>query len=202
MGKVITQFTMSLDGFVAGPNDEVWPLLNWYISGDTEFAAATAPRPFKMSRASADLLREEWGEIGAIVTGRRDFDVSEAWGGHSPMNVPCFIVTHTPPQEWLKDDSPFIFITDGVASAVTQARQVAGDKHVAVSGTKIVQQCLQAGLIDEINIDLAPLLLGEGIRLFDNLGSQPITLENKRVIEGTGVIHLRFRVVKLPRPVV
>ena len=196
MGKVITQFTMSLDGFVAGPNDEVWPLLNWYMSGDTEFAAATSPRPFKISRASADLLREEWGAIGAIVTGRRDFDVSEAWGGAAPFAVPCFIVTHTPPQAWLKTDSPFIFITDGVARAIAQAKQAAGDKHVAVSGTKIVQQCLQPELIDEINIDLAPLLLGEGIRLFDNLGPQLITLENKRVIEGTGVTHLRFRVVR------
>lgn len=196
MGKVITQFTMSLDGFVAGPNDEVWPLLNWYMSGDTEFAAATATRPFKISRPSADLLREEWDGIGAIVTGRRDFDVSKAWGGASPFNVPCFIVTHTPPQEWLKAGSPFTFVTDGVARAIAQAKEAAGDKQVAVSGTKIVQQCLQAGLLDEINIDLTPLLLGEGVRLFDNLAPQLITLENKKVIEGTGVTHLRFRVVK------
>ena len=194
MGQVITQFTMSLDGFVAGPNDEVWLLLNWYMSGDTEFAAAT--RPFNISRPSADLLREEWGGIGAIVTGRRDFDVSEAWGGVAPFAVPCFIITHTPPQEWLKAGSPFTFVTDGVATAIAQAKEAAGDKHVAVSGTKIVQQCLQAGLLDEINIDLTPLLLGEGIRLFDNLGTQLIKLENKKVVEGTGVTHLRFRVIK------
>ena len=157
MGKVITQFTMSLDGFIAGPDDGVWPLFNWYTSGDTEFP---------------------------VVPGR------------PPFPVPCFIVTHTPPQEWLKEGSPFTFVTDGVGSAVAKATQAAGDKHVAVSGTKIVQQCLQAGLFDEINIDLASLLLGEGIRLFDNLGNQLIELENKRVIEGKDVIRLRFRVVK------
>ncbi|MCL4267531.1 MAG: dihydrofolate reductase family protein [Anaerolineae bacterium] len=196
MGQVITQFTMSLDGFIAGPNDEVWPLLNWYMSGDTEFTAATADRAFKVSRASANLLREEWAGIGAIVTGRRDFDVSAAWGGSSPMNVPCFIVTHTPPHEWLKEGSPFTFITDGVARAIALAKEAAGEKHVAVSGRKIVQQCLLAGLVDKIHIDLAPLLLGEGIRLFDNLGSRPISLENTKVVEGTGVAHLRFRIIK------
>lgn len=166
------------------------------MHGDTEFAAASADRAFKVSRASADLLREEWAGIGVIVTGRRDFDVSQAWGGSSPMNVPCFIVTHTPPQEWLKEGSPFTFITNGVASAIVQAKQVAGDKHVAVSGTKIVQQCLQTRLLDGINIDLAPILLGEGIRLCDNLRSQPISLENTKIVEGTGVTHLRFHVIK------
>jgi dihydrofolate reductase len=134
--------------------------------------------------------------LGAIVTGWRDFDVSQAWGGNAPLGVPIFIVTHTVPQEWAGKDSPFTFVTDGVQSALQKARQMAGDKNVSVGGTKIVQQCLNAGLLDEIQIDLVPILLGEGIRLFDHLGSEPIELESTGVTEGAGVTHLRFRVIK------
>jgi dihydrofolate reductase len=187
---------MSLDGFIADPNDDVGRLMRWYFSGDTEMPAA-AGMVFKISRASADLLRETWGSFGAIVTGRRDFDVSRAWGGKPPIpGARTFIVTHTVPQEWAGADSPFTFVTDGVASALEQAKAVAGDKDVAVSGSKIVQQCLQAGLLDEIQIDLAPMLLGAGIRLFDQLGVGPIDLEQILVVDTPHVTHLRYRVVK------
>ena len=196
MGKVTAQFTMSLDGFIAGPNDEVDKIFRWYFSGDTDFPVASANRVFKISRASAEFLREEWGRIGAIVTGRRDFDVSEAWGGSSPLGVPIFIVTHAAPQEWVKEESPFTFVTDGVKRAIEKAKQVAGEKNVGVGGSKIVQQCLKADLLDELQIDLVPILLGEGIRLFDHLGPRPIELESTEVIEGAGVTHLRFQVVR------
>ena len=196
MGQVIAQFTMSLDGFIAGPDDDVWRLFKWYVSGDTDFPIPNVDRMFKMSRASAELLREEWGKIGAIVTGRRDFDVSDAWGGKPPLGVPIFIVTHTPPQEWVKEDSPFTFVTDGVEGAIAKAKQVAGDKNVSVGGSTIVQQCLKVGLLDGIHIDLAPILLGAGIRLFDHLDIAPIELESKRVVATPDVTHLMFRVVK------
>jgi dihydrofolate reductase len=129
------------------------------------------------------------------VWGRRTFDIAKAWGGHPPGR-PCFIVTHSVPQEWVKEGSPFIFITGGVESAIRQARQAAGDKDVVICTASILQQCLKAGLVDEIHIDVAPLLLGGGVRLFDNLGAQPIGLERLRVIEAPGVTHLGFRVVK------
>ena len=196
MSKVTAQFTMSLDGFIAGPNDEVDQIFRWYFSGDTDFQSSSTDPMFKISRASADLLRKEWGKLGAIVTGRRDFDVSKAWGGNSPLGVPIFIVTHTAPEGWVKEGSPFTFVTDGVESAIQKARQAAGDKNVGVGGSTIVQQCLKAGLLDEIQIDLAPILLGAGIHLFDHLGLEPIELESTGVIEGSGVTHLRFRVVK------
>lgn len=196
MSKVITEFTMSLDGFIAGPDDDIRRLFGWYSSGDTAFPVPGTDMVFKVSRASAELLHATWGMIGAIVTGRRDFDVSNAWGGKPPLAAPMFIVTHYPPQEWVKPGSPFAFVTEGVESAVEQARQAAGDRNVGVSGAQIVQQCLRAGLIDEIYIHLAPILLGAGIRLFDHLGTEPIELESARVIEGTGVTHLQFRVVK------
>jgi dihydrofolate reductase len=200
MGKVIAEFTMSLDGFIAGPNDEVDRLFGWYYSGDTEFPVGDGRKVFKISRASAELLKETWGTLGAIVTGRRDFDVSGAWGGKPPLDVPTFIVTHRIPQEWVGDPlgegSPFTFVPDGVESAVELARQAAGDKNVGVGGSTITQQCLLAGLLDEIRIHLAPILLGAGIRLFDHLPPEPIELENSRVIDAPGVTHLAFRVVK------
>ena len=196
MGKVITEFTISLDGFIAGPNDEVDRIFGWYSSGDTDFPVPSSSMVFKLSRASADLLRESWGALGAIVTGRRDFDVSEAWGGIPPLGVPIFIVTHNIPQEWAKKGSPFTFVTDGIESALAQARASAGDKDVGISGTQITQQCLRASLIDEIRLHMVPVLLGAGIRLFDHLQDENIALEKILVVDAPDVTHLRYRVKK------
>lgn len=195
MGEVIAEFTMSLDGFIAGPEDNIKQLLSWYFNGDTDIPTAGG-MVLKVSQASAVLVRERFKTTGAIVTGRRDFDVSHAWGGNPPYDVPAIIVTHKAPQEWLKEGSPFTFITDGIESAITRARNIAGEKNVIVGGSKIVQQCLQAGLLDEIRIDLAPILLCTGIRLFEHLGTVPIELERLATDEGIDITHLRFRVLK------
>ena len=112
------------------------------------------------------------------------------------MGVPAFVVTHTVLQEWDYERSPFTFVTEGVESAVKQAKAVAGDKDVAVSAASIAQQCIRLGLLDEIHVDLVPVLLGGGVRLFDHLGTGPIDLERTRVVEAPGVTHLTFRVVK------
>ncbi len=202
MGKVIFGNSVSLDGFVAGPNDNPEnglggeSLFRWYSNGDTAVPLAGTDMVFNVSRASAELLQEEWGKIGAMVAGRRMFDIAHAWGSKPPGGGPCFIVTHHPPQEWLKEGSPFTFVTDGVESAVAQAKQAAGDKNVAISSASIAQQCIKAGLLDEIHIDLAPVLLGGGVRLFDNLGVTPIQLEIVRVVQRQGITHLKYRVVK------
>jgi dihydrofolate reductase len=204
MSKVYVELSMSLDGFVAGPNDGPenglgdggQRLFQWYYSGYTDFPLPGTDMVFKISRASAELLREEWGTIGAMVAGRRMFDIAHAWGGNPPGGGPCFIVTHTPPQEWLKQGSPFTFVADGVESAIHQAKQAAGGKNVSVASASIAQQCIKAGLLDAIHINLAPVLLGAGVRLFDHLGAGPIELERTRVVEAPMVTHLRFRVVK------
>jgi dihydrofolate reductase len=204
MSKVIVELSMSLDGFVAGPNDGPENglgdggdrLFQWYYSGDIDFPLPGTGMVFKISRASADLLQEEWGKLGAMVAGRRMFDIAHAWGGNPPGGGPCFIVTHTAPQEWVKQGSPFVFVTDGVESAIRQAKQAAGGKYVSVSSASIMQQCLTLGLLDEIHINLAPVLLGGGVRLFDNLGAAPIELERMRVVEGRDVTHLTYRIVK------
>lgn len=194
MGKVSVGFTMSLDGFIAGADDDVSRLFKWYFSGDVVIPAPDSPMVFKVAPPSVEIIHELIGSFGAVVTGRRDFDVSKAWGGKSPLGVPVFIVTHTPPPEWANSEW-FTFVTDGVASALEQAKQVAGAKKVAIGGTTITQQLLNAGLLDEIHIDLAPILLGEGIRLFDHL-NHPIELVNTRVIASKDVTHLTFRVIK------
>jgi dihydrofolate reductase len=194
LGKVIAGFAMSLDGFIADPADGVHRLFGWLANGDTPLPVMG--RVFMTSATSAAHYRELLDMAGAHVTGRGDFDASNAWGGKHPLNVPAFIVTHNVPQEWEVEPPPFTFVTDGVESAVEQAKQAAGDKNVLIGGSKIAQQCLKAGLIDEIHIDLVPVLLGAGIRLFDNLGIEPIELESTKVIDAPGVTHLKFRVVK------
>jgi dihydrofolate reductase len=151
---------------------------------------------FEVSPQSAELLRETRRTTGALVTGRRTFDITGGWGGRHPLDVPVFVLTHTVPQEWVSEGSPFTFVADGLESAVMQAKAVAGDKDVGVIGASIVQQCIRAGLLDEVHLDLVPVLLGGGVRLFDHPGAGPIELESTRVIEGAGVTHLTFRVVK------
>jgi dihydrofolate reductase len=134
--------------------------------------------------------------MGALVVGRRHFDHAGAWGGRHPMDVPVFVVTHAVPREWTHEGSPFTFVTDGVERAVEQAKAVAGSKDVGVGGANVAQQCIEAGLIDEVGIDLVPVLLGEGVSFFGRLRTGPIELERTMVVEAPGVTHLRFRVVK------
>jgi dihydrofolate reductase len=204
VGKVATGLTMSLDGFIAGPNDGPehplgeggMRLFDWYSSGDTEYRMPGSEMVFMVSPQSAELLREAHAKMGAFVTGRRTFDITNGWGGRPPLGVPTFVVTHSIPQEWVYEGSPFTFVTDGVQNAVEQAKTVAGDKDVAVGAASIAQQCIRAGLLDEIHVDLVPVLLGAGVRFFDHLGPRPIELESPRVIKGAGVTHLAFRVVK------
>jgi dihydrofolate reductase len=196
MGNVSFNMSMSLDGFVAGPNDEVDQIFKWYFSGDTEFPFPGSDFVFKVSQASAERLKEARRTVGAMVTGRRNFNLAGAWGGKPPLGVHHFVVTHNVPQEWVKEGSPFTFVTDGVESAIEKAKKTAGDQDVVISSANIMRQALQGGLLDEINIDLVAILLGEGIRLFEHLGIEPIELEIKSVIEGDGVTHLQYALVR------
>jgi dihydrofolate reductase len=203
MGKVVFNMTMSLDGFVAGPNDSPEKglgeggdaLFNWYFSGDTEVPISDGNMVLKVSPQSAEILQESFQHYGAGVWGRKTFEIAHGWGGHPPGS-PCFIVTHNVPQEWVYEGSPFSFVTDGVESAIRQARQAAAEKDVVVCTASILQQCLNAGLMDEIHVDVAPLLLGQGVRLFDHLNINPTDLECIRVIQAPGVTHLGYRVMK------
>ena len=203
MGKVGTGFSTSLDGFIAGPNDGPgnplgdggMSLFAWYSAGDTEYTVPSGGMTLKISPQSAELLRASHEKTGALVVGRRHFDLAGGWGGRHPMDVPVFVVTHTVPEEWVDEGSPFTFVTEGVESAVERAKAAAGDEDVGVGGANVAHQAMRAGLIDEVGIDLVPILLGGGVRFFDNLGPGPIELERTKVVEAPGVTHLRFRVV-------
>ena len=191
MGKVFVRKTMSLDGFIADKDDGVGRLMGWYRQGDIEYALPDGML-FKLSAASLAWFREMIETTGAIVGGRRDYDVSQ-YGEEHPMGIPHFVVTHHPPEK--KPNEWFEFVTDGVENAIKQATVAAGEKNVVVTGAKIVQQALKAGLLDEVRIDLAPVLIGGGVRLFEHFGDGPVELEPVAVIEGQGVTHLRYGVV-------
>jgi dihydrofolate reductase len=194
---LVAIMSMSLDGFVADRNGGVGEVFNWYInSGDVEFHTGGAdPMTFKVSEPSARHLRTLWSELGAVLTGRRTFDKAEGWGGNHAWG-PAFVVTHNIPAGWPRPNSTVHFVTDGIASAVKQAKAAAAGKSVGVHGANTIQQLLSAGLLDEIGVDIAAVLLGSGVRLFDHLAGPPAVLGNPTVIQGVGVTHLRYLVRK------
>ena len=194
---VSASFCMSLDGFVARPDDSVSPLFDWYTGGDVEVPMAGYPITFRVAAASAPYLRAQidFARGSSFVCGRRVFDHTGGWGGNPPGNGRAFVVTHRdPPAGWPAERlAPFTFVHDGVESAIRQAK-AAGHGDVSVSGPDIAQQCLNAGLLDEVRIDLVPVFLGQGIRYFDDIDNDKAQLERVEVVEGEGVTHLRYRV--------
>ncbi len=195
MGIVGTGFSTSLDGFIARPDGDVGPLFAWYFGGDTAIVYPGGRVTINVSAPSAGVIREMMQTTGALVVGRRHFDETGGWGGRHPANVPVFVVTHTIPKGWANDGAPFTFVTDGVESAIAQARAVAGNKNVGIGGANVAQQAIRAGLVDEIAIDLVPVLLGAGRSFFGELGME-IALERIRAIAAPGVTHLRYRVTR------
>lgn len=189
---------MSLDGFVAGPNDDVSHVFAWMSMGDTDYTMTSGDVeiPLKVSEQSVEQFEDAMRGTGALVAGRHLFDITGGWGGRHPLGVPIIVVTHNVPAEWNKPGSSVTFVTDGVASAIAKAKEIAGDRSVAVASPTIVQQCLQLGLLDEIHIDLVPVLLGSGVRLFDQLGISPVELTPTKIATAPGVIHMDFRVIR------
>jgi dihydrofolate reductase len=194
MAKVIGALTMSVDGFIARPDDSVGPLFDWYDSGDTALRWPGMGMVSHVTPASAGYLRDTIEGTGAIVVGRRVYDYTNGWGGNHPLSVPLFLVTHRPPQSWPTPDAPFTAVTEGVAAAIERAKAVAGSKAVALAGPRIIQQALNLDLVDELAVDLAPVLLGDGIRFFGELARSPVLLDDPQVIQSARVTHLRFRV--------
>jgi dihydrofolate reductase len=134
--------------------------------------------------------------VGALVVGRRLFDLTGGWGGTHPLGVPVVVVTHKVPDGWPRADAPFTFVTDGVQSGIETAKGIAGGKVVGVNGGTMARQALDAGLVDELHVELVPVLLGDGVPLFGKLASAPVELDDPMVDEGVGVTHLHYRVRK------
>jgi dihydrofolate reductase len=150
-----------------------------------------------MSAVNVDFFDGFAARIGAVITGRRTYDVSDAWGGSGPQpGVPLFVMTHQIPDTVPAGDPPYTFVTDGIEHAVEQARHAAAGKDVSVMGAKTIQQCLRAGLLDELIIDLVPAVLGRGARLLDGIEPGTVELDLVRVVDAPGVTHLAYQVVK------
>jgi dihydrofolate reductase len=194
MSKVIANMSMSLDGYVADTADGIDQLFGWMGNGEVEVPTAVEWATFRMSPASAEYMRAALAGAGALITGRHLFDITQGWGGTHPIGVPVVVVTHEPPADWPHSET-FTFV-DGVANAVRVAAGLAGEKNVVVASAKIAQQCLDAGLLDAIDVDLVPVLLGEGVRWFENLAKAPVRLGDPTVIEGNGVTHLAYEVIR------
>ena len=196
MTKVYTGASMSLDGYIAGPAETGFEhLFKWYGNGEVEVPTTHPEMTLRMTPASAAHFRNLIDMTGALVVGRKLFDSTDAWGGNHPMGRPVVVVTHSVPEGWPRDDAPFTFVTDGIERAVEQAKALAGDKAVGVNGGTIARQCLEAGLLDEIWVDLVPVLLGGGTPFFDQVKGAPVELEGPlSVVQGTDVTHLRYRV--------
>lgn len=195
MANVILEMSMSLDGFIAGPKDESNP--------NREVGALDILHDW-MFRDKTGHEAEEWESAylrpaGAFIMGRRLFDLGVGpWGENPTFHAPCFVLSHKAQEPIVKQGgTSYTFITDGIESALEKARAAAGEKDMMLSGgANAAQQYLKAGLLDELNLHLVHVLLGEGIRLFEKLGPQQRNLEKVRVAEAPGVTHLRFHVVR------
>jgi dihydrofolate reductase len=192
MGRVTANMSMSLDGFIAGPNISAKNPLG---DGGERLHEWMFPPKGNYQEVAAEMFKN----VGAVIMGREMFDLGEEpWGDNPPFHMPVFVLTHGPRENVVKEGgTTFIFVTDGIESALRQAKAIAGDRDVLVAGgANTDQQYLKAGLLDEIQIHLIPVLLGDGRRLFDQLDTKQFELETTRVVDAPDVTHLQFRVVK------
>jgi dihydrofolate reductase len=193
MTKIYTGASVSLDGYIAGPNETGFEyLFAWYGNGEVEMQMGGMD--LKLTEASARHLKKNLERTGALIVGRKLFDYTKGWGGKHPMGVPVVVLTHSVPEGWEREGEWFTF-ADSLESAVEIATRLAGDKIVGVNGGAIASQCLDAGLLDEVWVDLVPVILGAGTPYFSSLGNAPVALEGPiSSTEGRDVTHLRYRV--------
>jgi len=193
MGHVIADMSMSLDGYVADAQDATEQVFGWFFGGDVALPSRNPHITFQVSEGSAKVLGGALESVGALICGRRTFDLAGGWGGTHPMGVPVVVMTHDPPEGY--EGAPFHFVSDGIQSAVAKAQELAGDKLVGVASPDVTRQCLDAGLLDGIHVNLIPVLLGGGVPWFANVADAPIQLEGPTAVtEGAGVTHLSYRV--------
>ena len=200
MAKVVAQAMMSLDGYVAKQDNTIGLLFDWLQNGDVAIRTPAADFDVHLTPGGAEHWRAWVLSIGALVCGRTLFDVTDGWNGRHTLDVPVVVVTHQEPTDWVEahPGAPFSFVTDGVAAAVARARELAGERDVTVSGGTIARQCLDLGLLDEVAVDLVPVVMGEGNRpFFGKLSSEDVRLGNPTVCHvGDRVIHLVFPVTR------
>ena len=201
MGIVASDISVSLDGFVAGPNDgpelglgEGGERLHEWVYG---LKSWREPHGLEGGETGQDseVMDEAFRTVGAIVLGKRMYENAKGWGDEPPFKVPVFVLAHEQRERVVKGETSFDFVSEGIESAVDQARAAAGEDNVSIAGgASTIQQTIAAGLLEQIQIHLVPILLGGGVRLFENLDPDQSALELTRVIDSPGVTHLRYRV--------
>jgi dihydrofolate reductase len=194
MARVLTHMCMSLDGFVAQPDDNPAELFDWYWGGDVVVPSAQEGMTFSVDAASASMLRDLTSGCGALIAGRRLFDQTDGWGDNHPAGAPVVVVTHRAPPEDAADRFPRTTFTGSVEEAVATAKEMAGDKFVTIASANIIQQALALGLVDEVCVSQVPVLFGRGIRYFGELVGGHVLLDDPVVVEGSRALHLRYRV--------
>ena len=206
MGTVIMHNVVSVDGFIADKNDDVGPLHEWYFSGDIPITDSpitdSGDQPydhsgvgdrFKVSRASAEYVRSMLQAIGTIVMGRTLFDLVNGWEGQPPAGDHVVVVSHRPKPEGWHPEASYHFVDD-VTAAIDKAQELAGNRTVAVNAGEVGGQILAAGLVDEVAMDVVPVVFGSGKRYFGGIDGQHLLEDPHVVIQGDRVLHLRFKV--------
>jgi dihydrofolate reductase len=194
MSKVVLYMSMSVDGFINGPDDGMEHGLG--VSGerlhDWLRAGGVDPRSHRPVDGPSAIVFDELMATGAVIAGRRTFDIAGGWAGDHHDGVPIFVLTHAAPDKPAPGSARYV--TDGIESCVAQAKAAAGGRDILLHGAAIAQECLRAGLLDEMELQLMPVLLGQGRRLFEDMPPDHIELELLRALDGPGVLHLRYRV--------
>lgn len=191
MGKVVMYASVSVDGFIADENDDPGALFDWLVSGDVPLDASGALR---VSQASYDYTRQYWNQIAVTVVGRHVFDMTGGWDGKPPAAVDhVVVVTHRPAPTGWDGEAPFSFV-GSVEAAVLTARELAGDRVVEVAAGEVGGQAFAAGLVDEVRMDVVPVMLGSGKRYFGSVDVKHPLEDPDAVIRGERVLHLRYLV--------
>jgi dihydrofolate reductase len=190
MSKVVMHNVVSVDGFIADDGDDIGPLFDWYFNGDTDPVEGSS---FRMTPASAAYVREAWAGIGAMVIGRRLFDLMNGWDGQPPTGEHVVVVSHRPKPDGWHPEAPYHFRTD-IGAAVQTARQLAGDRVVALAAGDVGGQAFAQGLVDEVAMDVVPVVFGSGRRYFGRVQDRHLLEDPDLVLQGERVVHLRYLV--------
>jgi len=190
MSTVVMHSVVSVDGFIADSGDQVGPLFDWYFNGDRPIVEGGM---FKVSPASAEYVRPIWAGIGSAVIGRHLFDLTNGWEGSPPAGDHVVVVSHRLKPEGWHPEASYYFAGD-VAQAVAKARELAGERTVALTAGDVGGQALALGLVDEVAMDVVPVVFGSGKRYFGPVDAQHLLEDPHVVIQGDRVLHLRYRV--------
>ncbi len=190
MGNVVMNASVSVDGFIAAENDDPGPLFEWLVSGDVSLDDSGV---LKVSQTSYDHIRPYWDRIGVTIAGRHVFDITDGWDGTPPSGIDhAVIVTHRGTPKGWEAKTAFHFV-NSIEAAVTKAQELAGDRVVEVAAGDVGGQVLAAGLVDELRMDVAPVVFGAGKRYFGSVNAQHLLEDPHVVIQGNRVLHLRYQ---------